>query len=135
MKPFTAQKKSFSGLICIIFSFFGSWILALILLIMMPILGFLAVKASVIARVLRQREPVVPVVPSVTKAHTPSQAAELAYAVSGQTTTEVRKLRKVHERSIVIATSDRNMICTMLQAATQIRTVRAAWQKEPELKM
>ncbi|CAK9035219.1 unnamed protein product [Durusdinium trenchii] len=56
-------------LVCVIVSFFGSWVLALALLVMMPICTLLGIKVAVIA-------------------HTPSKTAEHAYAVAGQTTNE-----------------------------------------------
>lgn len=95
-------------LICVIFSFFGSWILAVALLVMMPVFTFMGIKVSVLA-------------------HLPSKKAELAYAVSGQTTTEAAtQIRTVR------ALGAEKQILEILSESLQILTdfnIRTAWRK------
>eukprot|EP00435_Cladocopium_sp_Y103_P025743 s1834_g6.t1 len=100
-------------LICVVFSFFGSWILepwttAVALLIMMPLFTFMGIKVSVLA-------------------HIPSKKAELAYAVVGQTTTEAAtQIRTVR------ALGAEKQILEILSESLQVLTdfnVRTAWRK------
>jgi len=95
-------------LICVTFSFFGSWVLALCLLIMLPTFFLLSLRAA-------------------TCANTPPKSAEQAYAVAGQTTTEaatqIRTLRALGAEKQTL-----EILSESLKIVNQYN-VNSAWKK------
>ncbi|CAJ1381111.1 unnamed protein product [Effrenium voratum] len=98
----------FTCVMSVIFSFFGSWQLAIILLLLMPVCGYLGVKVAVCA-------------------NTPSKAAEMAYAVAGKTTTEAAtQIRTV--RALGAEKQTLEILSESLQVVSEYNA-SSAWKK------